>query len=73
MFVLQISESIKINMKLPIIERVYSVGAIFMSNNLTTTSHTNHIDIYTKYVNKCVEDGVIKVVLGGQEKTQAIT
>ena len=42
--------------------RVDNMGAIFMASNITTTSHTKHVDIRYKYVNKYVEDEVVKIV-----------
>ena len=62
MFVLQLLESMKIKVKLPIIVRVDNVGAIFMSKNINTSSRSKHIDIRTKYVNEYCEDGIIKII-----------
>ena len=61
-FILQLLESMKINVKLPIIVNVDNIGAVFMANNKSTNSRTKHVDIRTKYVNQYVEDGIIKVV-----------
>eukprot|EP00956_Cyclotella_meneghiniana_P000877 scaffold1009_cov67-Cyclotella_meneghiniana.AAC.1 len=60
MFVLQLLESMKIKVKLPVTVRVDNVGAIFMSKNISTSNRTKHVDIRTKYVNEYVEDGIIK-------------
>ena len=38
---------------------VDNIGAIFMSNNVTTSSRTKHIR--TKYVRDLVEDGVVSI------------
>ena len=62
MFVLQLLESMGINVKLPITVRVDNVGAIFMSQNITTTNRTKHVDIRTKYVNEYCEDGILKII-----------
>ena len=48
--------------KYPIMVRVDNIGAIFMANNIMTTSHTKHVDIQYKYVNEFVEDGIIKII-----------
>ena len=63
-FALQLLESININIKikLPVVVRVDNVDATFMSKNVTTNSRSKHIDIRMKYVNKYVEDGVLKIV-----------
>ena len=48
LFVLQILECMKISVILPVIVRVDYGGANFMSKNITTTSHTKHVDIRYK-------------------------
>ena len=57
MFVAQLLESIQMVVKCPVMVRVDNVGAIFMASNITTTSHTKHVDIWYKYVNEYVKDG----------------
>ena len=52
----------KISIKVPVMERVDKVGAIFMASNITTTSHTKNMDIRHKYVNENVEDDVFKII-----------
>ena len=42
--------------------RVDIIGAIFMASNITTTYSTKHVDIWDKYVNEYVEDGVVKII-----------
>ena len=42
--------------------RVDNIGAIFVASNITTTSHTKHVDIWYKYVNEYVEDGIVKII-----------
>ena len=61
-FVLQLLESLKIEVNLPITVRVDNTGAIFMAKNINTTSGTKHVDVRTKYVNEYCEDGVIKII-----------
>ena len=60
----------KISVILPVIVRVDNVGSIFMSKNVTTTSRTKHVDIRYKYVNKYVEDGVIKILFVKSENNE---
>ena len=62
MFVLQLLESMKIKVKLPITVQVDNVGSIFMSKNISTLNRTKHVDIRTKFVNEYVEDGIIKII-----------
>ena len=51
-FVLQLVEGMKIRIKRPVLVRAYNVGAIFVSNNITTTSRIKHADIWNKYVHE---------------------
>ena len=53
-FVSQLLTSMKIHVQHPIIVRVDNVGAIFMAQNVTTTSQTKHVDIRYKFVNEYV-------------------
>ena len=52
----------KILVKYPVMVRVDNIGAIFMANNIMTTSHTKHMDTRYKYVNEYVEDGIVKII-----------
>ena len=61
-FVLHLLEDMKIKIELPITVHVDNVGTIFMSQNVTTSSRTKHIDTRTKFVREFQEDGVIKAV-----------
>ena len=62
MFFEQLLESMQIVVKHPITVRVDNVGTIFMASNIMTTSHTKHVDIWYKYVNEYVEDGIVKII-----------
>ena len=55
-------ENMKIKVKLPVIVRVDNTGAIFMGNNVTTTSCTKHVDIRTKYGREYIEASVLKIM-----------
>ena len=61
-FVAQLLMSMGMRVKIPIIVRVDNVGAIFMSENLSTNSKSKHIDIRARFVAEMIEDGFIKVV-----------
>ena len=52
----------RINVKLPVIVRVDNTGAIFMGNNVSTTSRTKHVDIITKYVQEYIEASILKII-----------
>ena len=62
MLMVQLLGSMKIIVKYPVMVRVDNVGAIFMASNITTTCHTKHVDIWYKYVNDYVEDGIVKII-----------
>ena len=61
-FVVQILNSIGINVNMPIIVHVDNVGAIFMSENVTATQRTKHIDVRYQYVREFIEEGFIKII-----------
>ena len=60
-FVYQLLQSIGIEIELPIIVRVDNVGAIFMSENTSTSGRTKHVDMRYHYVNEMVLDGFLKI------------
>jgi len=61
-FIVQIMQSIGIEIKLLIIVRVDNVGAIFMAENLMTSQRTKHVDIRYHFVHEFVEDGFIRII-----------
>ncbi len=68
MLISQLLMSVKIHMQSPTIVHVDNVGAIFMAQNITTTSHTKHVDIRYKFVNEYVPDGVVNIIFLSQSK-----
>ena len=61
-FVYQLLVGIGIKVKLPIIVRVDNLGAMFMSENVSVSQRTKHVDIRYRFVQEFVLDGFIKVV-----------
>ena len=61
-FVVQILQSMKIPVRIPVVVRVDNVGAIFMTENVTTSNRTRHVDIRYHFVREFVEDGFIKII-----------
>ena len=61
-FVYQLLISMDIKVTLPIVVRVDNVGAIFMSENASTSGRTRHVDIRYHYVREFIEEGFLKVV-----------
>ena len=51
-----------LEVKLPITVRVDNVGAIFMSENVTTSNRTKHVDTRYRFVNEFVEDRFIEII-----------
>ena len=49
-------------MQLPIIVRVDNMGAIFMTENVSATSRTRHVDTRYHFVCKYIEDGFLRVI-----------
>ena len=64
--------SMGIHITSPTKMRIDNMGAVFMSNNIKTSSHTKHIDIQRKFVKEFVQGGVI--VVGFSEwRTMSVT
>ncbi len=61
-FVYQVLRSLGLNVKLPIVIRVDNNGAIFMSENVTVSQRTKHVDIKFKFVQEFVFDGFIQII-----------
>ena len=61
LFIKQTIESMGIKIELPIKIKTDNVGAIYLSNNYTTSQRTKHIDIRTHFVRQHIEDGIFKI------------
>ena len=61
-FIVQVLISMGIPVKIPIIVRVDNVGAIFMSENVITSSRTKHVDTRYHFVREFVEEGFVKII-----------
>ena len=58
-FIAQLLQTMNIEVELPNTVHVDNVGAIWLSNNRTTSNRTKHIDIRTCFVRENQEDGKI--------------
>ena len=58
-FIVQLLQTVNIEVELPITVHVDNVRAIWLSNNRTTSDRTKHIDIRTSFVKEYQEDGKI--------------
>ena len=61
-FVVQILQSMKVPVKIPVNVRVDNVGAIFRAKNVTTSKCTLHVDFRYHFVQEFVKDGFIKMI-----------
>ena len=60
-FILQLLQTMNIEVKLPITVHVDNVGAIWLSNNRTTSDRTKHIDIRTSFIKEYQKDGKLDI------------
>ena len=71
-FSVQLLQTMNIEVELPITVHVDNVGAIWLSNNRTTSDRTKHIDIRTSFVKEYHEDGkiIIKFVMSEENEAE---
>ena len=70
-FIVQFLQTMNIEVELPITVYVDNVGAIWLSNNRTTSERTKHIDIRTSFVKEYQEDGKIIIKFLKSEDNEA--
>ena len=70
-FIVQLLQTMNIEVKLPITVFVDNVGAIWLSNNRTTSDRTKHNDIRTSFVKEYQEDGKIIIKFVKSEENEA--
>jgi hypothetical protein len=58
----RLQRSLGIKVTLPIIVNVDNVGAIFMTENVTATTRTRHVDARYHYVREFVSEGFLKII-----------
>ena len=59
---MQILKFMNIEVQLPVIVHVDNVGAIFMSENVTSSTRTRHMDTRWHFVREKQEEGLIRIV-----------
>ena len=69
-FIVQLLQTMNIEVELPITVHVDNVGAIWLSNN-RTNDRTKHIDIRTSFVKEYQEDGKIIIKFVKSEENEA--
>ena len=70
-FIIQLLQTMNIEVELPITVYVDNVGAIWLSTNKTTSDRTKHIDIRTSFVKEYQEDGKIIIKFVKSEDNEA--
>ena len=70
-FIVQLLQTMNIEVELPITACVDNVGAIWLSNNRTTSDRTKLIDIRTSFVKEYQEDGKIIIKFVKSEENEA--
>ena len=74
-FIVQLLQTMDIEVELPITVYLDNIGAIWLSNNRTMTNRTKHIDIRTSFVKEYQEDGkiIIKFVKSKENEADIFT
>ena len=70
-FIVQLLQTMNIDLELPITVYVDNVGAIWLSNNRTTSDRSKHIDIRTSFVKEYQEDGILIIKFLKSEENEA--
>ena len=71
-FIVQLLQTMHIEVELPITVHIDNVGAMWLSNNHNTTSdRTRHIDIRASFVKEYQEDGKIIIKFVKSEENEA--
>ena len=63
--------SLDFKVKLPIIVRVDNLGAIFMSDNISVSQRTKHVDARYQFVQQFSLEGFIKVIFVKTDENDA--
>jgi ribosomal protein L24 len=61
-FIIQVLDSLKLQVEYPITVHMDNVGAIFLANDRTTNKRTKHIDIRHHFVREFIEDVIVKII-----------
>ena len=74
-FIVQLLQTMNIEVELPITVHVDNVGLIWLSNNHTTSDRTKHIDTRMSFVKEDHEDGkiIIKFVRSEENEVDIFT
>ena len=70
-FMVQLLQTMNVELELPITVHVDNVGAIWLSNNRTTSDRRKHNDIRTSFVKEYQEDGKIIIKFMNSKDNEA--
>ena len=71
-FIIQLLNTMNVNVETPITIYVDNVGAIWLSNNRTTSEMTKHVHIRTAFVKEYQEQGKILIKFVKSDKMMQI-
>ena len=71
LFIKSLLEFMGVKVQLPIIVRVDNIGAIYLSDNASSSTRTKHIDTRYHFVKDYVEDGIVKIKFVKSEDNDA--
>ena len=70
-FIIQLLKTMNMNVEIPITIYVDNVGAIWLSNNRTTSERTKHVHIRTAFVKEYQEEEKILIKFVKSEENNA--
>ena len=70
-FIIQLLQTMNVEVELPNTVYVHNVFAIWLSNNKTTSDRTKHIDISTSFIREYQESGKINIKFVKSEDNEA--
>ena len=70
-FIIQLMSTMNVNVEVPITIYVDNLGAIWLSNNRTTSERTRHVHIMTAFVKEYQEEGKILIKFVKSEENDA--
>ena len=70
-FVMQLLTELELKFPKPVVIKIDNVGAMFMSENISSSTRTRHVDIRLKFVNEFIEEGEITVVFVKSEENDS--
>ena len=70
-FIIQLLKTMNVSIEMPIIVYVDNVGAIWLSNNRTTSEKTKHVHIRTAFMKEYQEEGKMLIKFVKSEENNA--